>query len=104
MVTHDGLRRIETSPGRQARAKPKFSVISVSKKVFVESADLIQHFAAVHGCAAIGPQDLLQPVVLARIVLAVPTAAILAVRIDQMAYLIDLPGVLPNQYFRGSHA
>src|SRR5690348_6694658 len=103
MVPHNGSRAIPATPPRDARAQSKLRVITVGKKILIQTADLVEHRPAVHRRTAIGPQNFLFAIKLPEILLACTAPAVLAVRINQMPRLIDNLGSFVNHDLGGGH-
>src|SRR5271168_4073269 len=96
--------RVNTSPACNAGAQSEFGVIGICKKVFVESSDQVQHGTAVHSRAAIGPEHFFHLIILAGVEFAAPSAAVLAVGINEMTGFVDTSRFLEDENFGSSHA
>lgn len=103
-MTHDSLRDVQALPSGYSSAQAEFGVVGVGEEVFVEAANLVEHRLAVHGGAAVGPEDFLDGVELTGVELTTAAPAILAVPKDEMAGFVDAVGGFPDEDFRGSHA
>ncbi len=104
MVTHDGVRRVQTAPAGDAGAEAQFGIVGVSEEIFIKAPDLPDHVAPVESGAAVGPEGFLDSVELAVVELAGAAATVLAVGVDEMAALIDLARIFPDEDLRRDHA
>ena len=89
MMPYDRARHVEAAPTGDAGAQAQLRVVAEHEQVFVEPADRVEHRFPVHGGGAIRPEALLDLVVLAPVDLARAASAVLAIRIDQVANLVD---------------
>ena len=78
-MPHDGGGNIETAPAGDAGTQAELRVIAEHEKVFVETADAIEHRFAVHSGRTIGPEALFHAVILAAIDLTCAAASVLAI-------------------------
>src|SRR5579863_3333313 len=98
------VRSVQTSPTGDSGTQSEFSVVGVGKIILVESTDLIQHLTAIHCRASVRPENLFNPVELAVVELSRTSAAVLAVKEDQMSGFIYSTGIAVDQDFGGGHA
>ena len=103
-MTDNRRRDVEAVPPGNAGAQSQFGVIGVCKEVLVKPSDLVEHLAAVHSRASIGPQHLLDTVILTHVDLARSSSSILAIEVDQVPGLVNSPGILMNEDLRRRHA
>src|SRR5260370_33488625 len=104
MMPDHGSRNIDASPAGDASSQSQFGVIGVCKKVLVKSSNLVQHLTPVHGGASIRPEHLFDAIVLTLVQLTTSSSPVLAIRINQVAGLIDTFRILINQDLRGCHS
>src|ERR1700694_2471909 len=104
MMPNHGTWNIGARPAGDTSSQSQLRVICVRKKVLVKSSDLVQHLAPVHGGASIRPEHLFDAVVLTLVQLATSSAAVLAIRINQVAGFIDAFRIFVNKNFRSGHA
>ena len=104
MVPHHGAGRIEAFPAGDARPQSQFGVVGVCEEILVEAANPVQHGSAVHGGAAVGPQDLFDTIELAAVQCARTPALVLPVGIDQVPHLVDAARILVDQDLGSRHA
>src|SRR5207245_1331326 len=79
VVADNGARSVPAAPSGDAGAQAEFGIVAIREEVFVEPADLVEHFPAIHGSASIGPEHLFFAIELALVERAGTAAAILAV-------------------------
>ena len=103
MMPHHRARNVQALPSGNLGAQAQLRVVGIREKFLVESADLIQHRAPVHGRASVRPQDLFHAIVLPFVQLTAAAPAILAVGINQVARFIDPARILMHQDFRSGH-
>ena len=104
MMTHNGGGDIPASPTGDAAAQAELGVVAIGEKIFVESANLVQHCTPVHGGASIRPKGFFHFVVLAGVELAGAAPSILSVEIDQVGGFVDAARIFVDQDFRRGHS
>jgi hypothetical protein len=96
-MTDHGGGDVEAVPACDTGPESQFGVIGVCKKILVKTSDPVEHLAAIHRRASIGPQNLFDAVILTMVDLARSSSPILTVEVDEVAGLVNTPGILINQ-------
>ena len=104
MVIHDGARCIQAAPARQLGAPAQIDVLAGEEEVVVQQANLVKHFAAIHGGAAAGAEDIF--LILELTTVPLPDTAIAGAPIQRKAVASSVQTIaaVVQQQFAGNRA